>query len=161
MLQNYFKIAFRHLMKHKLFTFIKLSGLTTGITAVLLIGLYLQNELTYDNCHEKGDRIVKVNMEYTFGGKTEQANVTGTKVAPVFEKDFPEVEAAVRVVNSPQVIKIGNELSEEEGVYFADASFFEIFTFPLIEGDSESALSEPFQVVLTATKAKQYFGNRR
>ena len=160
MIQNYFKIAFRHLMKNKLFTSIKLLGLTAGVNAVLLIGLYLQNELTYDNCHEKRDRIVKVNMEYSFGGETNQANVTGNKVAPVFKKDFPEVEAAVRVINLPQVVKIGGDLFEEEGIYFADDSFFEIFTFPFIAGNLETALDEPFRVVLTETKAKQYFGDQ-
>ena len=99
-------------------------------------------------------------MEYSFGGETNQANVTGNKVAPVFKKDFPEVEAAVRVINLPQVVKIGGDLFEEEGIYFADDSFFEIFTFPFIAGNLETALDEPFRVVLTETKAKQYFGDQ-
>lgn len=160
MLTNYLKMSLRHLRKHKLFTFIKLTGLTVGFLGCLLIGLYLQHELSYDDCHEKADRIVRTTMDMYVEGESILVNVTGNKVGPTLRAEFPEVESAVRVIkydNTP--VRYADVLFEEKNFYYADSTFFRIFTFPLIAGDPQQALLNPNQIVLNQSSAKKYFGN--
>ena len=159
MILNYLKLAFRHLLKHKLFSSIKLIGFIVGITSCLIIGLYLFNELSYDAMHENADRIVKVNMEYSFGGETGYVPVTGNKTAPVLKNNFPEIESAVRLMKYPRVITYGDVLMEEKDFYYADSSFFEIFSFPLVQGQAQNILKAPNEVVVTESAAYRYFGN--
>ena len=159
MFKNYFKIAFRNLLKNKLFSTIKLTGLTVGLTACLLICLYIQHELSFDSFHENGDRIVRVTMEYGEGGEVEKnINVTGNKVAPSFREDFPEVESAVRVISYETVVRYNHLLFEEKNFYYADSTFFDVFTFPLLEGNPKTALNAPHKVVITTKMAEKYFG---
>ncbi|PHN01945.1 ABC transporter permease [Flavilitoribacter nigricans] len=160
MFRNYFKLALRNLTKNRLYSVIKISGLTIGMTAAVLIGLYLQHELSFDSVHAKADRIARVTMEY--GGADGDRNfseTTGNKVAPTFQSDFPEIEEAIRVISYKQVAKVGEQLVEEDRIYYADSSFFQVFTFPMLEGDSARAIAEPGKVVLSATMAEKYFGN--
>ena len=160
MFQSNIKIAVRHLRKNKFFTAIKLTGLIAGFLGCLLIGLYLQNELSYDSCHEHANRIVRTTMEYRSGGETARSCYTGNKVGPALKAEFPEVEAAVRVIkydNTP--VSLGEKRFEESDFYYADSSFFEVFTFPLLEGNPKQALSAPNQLVLDASSARKYFGN--
>jgi putative ABC transport system permease protein len=96
MIKNYLKIAWRNLWKNKGFSAINIFGLATGIACCLLITLYVTNEFSYDNFHEKGKRIVRVVMQYGSGNDLSKVGVTGTKVAPAFKRAFPEVEAGVR-----------------------------------------------------------------
>ena len=152
-----FKIAYRHFAKNKLYTAIKLSGLTISLTACVLIGFYLNYELSYDGMHEHADQIVKMNMEYHFGGETAQANVTGTRAGVAFKQDFPEVESFVRVIDYPQVVKYGDKLFEEAHFFFADSTFYKFFSFPLIEGNPEKVLSGPNQLVLSERMVAKYF----
>lgn len=160
MFRNYLKLAFRNLRKNRLYSIIKISGLTIGITAAVLIGLYLQHELSFDTVHAKAERIARVTMEYgAKDGEREFAQTTGNKVAPTFKADFPEIEEAIRVISYKMVAKAGDKLLEEDHVYFADSSFFQVFTFPLLEGDSVKAIAEPGTVVLSASTAEKYFGD--
>src|SRR3954464_5312474 len=99
MFKNYFKTAFRSLWKNKTATSINILGLTIGLTCCLLIALYIQHELSYDDFEVKGSRIVRVIMEYSFNGSnaTNKGNYTSVRVAPVFKRTFPEVESAIRM----------------------------------------------------------------
>lgn len=160
MFRNYLKLALRNLSKNRLYSIIKISGLTIGMTAAVLIGLYLQHELSFDTVHVKADRIARVTMEYgTSDGDREFSEHTGNKVAPTFQDDFPEIEKAIRVIQYKMVARAGDKLLEEDRVYFADSSFFQVFTMPLLEGDSVRAIAEPGKVVLAASTAKKYFGD--
>jgi putative ABC transport system permease protein len=159
MYRHYLILALRHLNKHRLFSGIKILGLTIATASCLLIALYVYNELNYDRMHENGDRIVKANMEYRFGGETVVANVTGSKVSPAFTRAFPEIISGVRMIKSLQVVKIGEQLYEENNLYFADSTFFSIFSFPLLSGNKEMILTDPNQVVLTKKVASKYFGS--
>lgn len=160
MLLNYLKLALRSLKKNGLFSSIKLIGLTIGIVASLLIGLYVRHELSYDAFHDNAERIARVKMEYHFNGETVHVGVTGSKVAPAFQQDFPEVEKAVRVYSRSRVVKAdGQPPREEEHFYFADSTFFEVFTFPLLAGDPSTALDEPDNLVITESTAGRYFGD--
>lgn len=152
-----FKIAYRHFAKNKLYTAIKLAGLTVSLTACILILLYLHYEWSYDRMHEHADQIVKMNMEYHFGGETVQANVTGTRAGVAFKQDFPEVESFVRMISYPQVVKYEDKLFEESRFYFADSTFYKFFSFPLLQGNPEEVLSGPNEMVITERMVSKYF----
>jgi putative ABC transport system permease protein len=158
MLHNYLKTTLRSLWKSKAFSAINVIGLAVGLAACVLIMLYVWNELRYDRFHAQADRIVRVTMEYSLDGEVGKAPVTGTKVAHNFSRDFPEVEKAVKVINNKVVVKAGDQLFEEKNFYYADSTFFQIFSFGLRRGNPNRVLEAPGQVVLTEATARRYFG---
>ncbi|MFT3823423.1 MAG: ABC transporter permease [Chitinophagaceae bacterium] len=160
MLKNYFKIAWRRLMKSKLYSFINIIGLTTGITACVLIGLFIMHELSYDKFNKNADRIVRVTMDYGQEGESNKASVNGSKVGPQFARTFPAVKAFTRVYNSVVVVKQGETVFEEKNFVFADSAFFSMFSFPVLQGDAATLLNAPDKVVLTESMAKKYFGKQ-
>src|SRR5690606_13407393 len=105
MIRNYFKIAWRNLVRHKGFSLININGLTAGLTCCLLLLLYLQHELSYDRFHSKGNRIVRLIMDYTIGDAGHKGNFTSTKVFPEFKRQFPEVESGARMTSTERVVK--------------------------------------------------------
>lgn len=160
MFKNYLKTALRNLWKNKTSSAINMLGLTIGLGGCLLIALYIQHELSYDNFETKGNRIVRMIMEYKFdgGGDPQKGNFTSTKVAPVFKRTFPEVEASARMVRYDKVVGYGDKLFRESFMY-ADSTFFDMFSLKLLRGDAKQVLSGLNKVVLTESAAKKYFGN--
>ena len=156
MLKNYFKIAWRNLKKNRLYAFVNITGLTVGIVSCLLIGVYIKDELSYDRFNDNADKIVRVTMDYSQGGAPQKTSVTGTKVGPQFKRTFPAVDNFVRLEKRGGVITYNNRVFEENSILYADPSFFEVFSFKLINGDA-SALSSPEKIILTQTSAKKYF----
>lgn len=161
MIRNYLKIAFRNLWKNKATSFINIFGLTIGLCSCLLIGLYIQHELNYDNFQQKGNRIVRVIMAYKFDGGAEmkKGNFTSARVAPIFKQTFPEIESAVRVTKWSKVVHYRDKLIDEKSFMYADPSFFNIFSFRLLQGQSNEVLKAPNQVVLTESTARRYFAD--
>ncbi|MGN6402263.1 MAG: ABC transporter permease, partial [Flavisolibacter sp.] len=159
MVKHYFTIAWRNLWKNKVFSLINVVGLAIGLTCCLLMTLYVRHELSYDDFQTKGDRIARVIMEYSFSGAVSKGNFTSTKVAPSFKRNFPEVESAVRMGQYARVVRYDDKLFNEKRFLYADSSFFDLFSLPLLKGSPKEALSGPNKVVLTATTAKKYFGN--
>jgi len=159
MLNHYLKIAIRNLWKNKVFSAINLLGLTVGLTCCFLIGLFISHELSYDNFQTKGDRIARVIMEYSFGGTVNRGNYTSTKVFPAFKKNFPEVEEGVRMSQRKKIVKHGEKLFDEPRFLYADSTFFEMFSFPLLQGNSKEVLLGLNKVVVTRSTATKYFGN--
>lgn len=162
MLRNYFKIAWRSLTKNKVSSLINISGLTVGLSACLLIGLYVQHEFSYDTFQTKGDRIARVIMEYGFDGSPESKQVTSTstKVAPVFVRTFPEVKSAVRMTDASRIIRRNNDLVTEPNFLYADSTFFDLFAGKMLLGNPRTALNGPYKVILTASTANRYFDNQ-
>lgn len=158
MLKNYIKTAWRSIRKNKLYTLINLVGLTTGIVSCLLIGLYIWNEWNFDRFHENGDRIAKVYMEYQFSGTKVESDMTGTKVGPQFQRAFPQIESFVRVDKMTRAVSHEELTFEESGILYVDAPFFEVFSFELTQGNPQTALQEPYSIVLTPDLAEKYFG---
>ncbi|NCT94429.1 MAG: FtsX-like permease family protein [Chitinophagaceae bacterium] len=158
MFKNYFVSAYRSLMKKKFYTAINLFGLTTGLTCCILIFMYIANEVSYDQFHEKKDRITRVIMEYSFGGSVTTGNYTSTKVLPAFKRQFPEIEEGVRMTETERIISYEDKLFTEKKVMFADSTFFQVFTMPLVQGNTQTALSGANKVVLTRSTATKYFG---
>ncbi|WDF53438.1 ABC transporter permease [Mucilaginibacter sp. KACC 22063] len=159
MLKNYFKIAWRKIKKNKLYSFVNIIGLTAGLTSCLLIGIYLYNELSYDSFHQNADRIVRLTMQYSYGTSVESTANTGTKDGPQFKREFPEVEQYVRTMKSAKTFNNNGQLFSEN-VMYADEPFFSVFSFPLIEGNPNTALNSPDKIVITEAIAKKYFGNQ-
>ncbi len=158
MFKNYFKTAFRNLRKNKLYSAINILGLTIGLAACLLIGVYINHELSYDKFNVNADRIVRATMEYKQAGTVNKTATTGTKVGPQFKRMFPEVQEYVRTFISHNVIKTDSKIFDEPRILYADPAFFKIFSFHIIEGDPRTALDAPDKIVLTRSMAKKYFG---
>lgn len=161
MFKNYLKTAWRNFRKNKISSAINIFGLTAGLTCCLLIALYIQHELSYDKFQSNGDRIARVIMEYSFNGSSEsnKVNFTSVRVAPVFKRNFPEVQSGVKMVKYERVVRYKNKLVSEKNFMFADSTFFDMFSFKLLQGNPQTTLSAPNQVVLTESTAKKYFDN--
>lgn len=160
MLKNYLKIALRNLRRHKGYAFINVAGLGVGLAGVLLMALYVGHELTFDRFHADVDRTFRLVQETGEGGLAQ----TGGAHAALLKTHVPAVEATVRLAPWQRTITVpGAESTEqtafaESGFLYADPSFFEVFSFPLAQGDPTAALSASGTVVLTAATAQKYFG---
>src|SRR6188508_1509626 len=159
MFKNYLKTAFRNLAKNKLYSGINIIGLTAGLAACLLIGIFINHELSYDKFNRNADRIVRVTMEYKNAETVNTTATTGTKVGPQFKRTFPSVEEYTRTFINQGIIKYGEKVFDEQHILFADQPFFKIFSFNLLEGNAATALDAPDKMVLTKSMAKKYFGN--
>ena len=159
MFRNYLKTAFRNLRKNKLYSAINIFGLTVGLAACLLIGVYIDHELSYDQFNVNADRIGRATMEYKFSGTVNSTATTGTKVGPQFKRIFPSIEEYVRTFISHNVVQTGDKMFDEPRILYADPAFFKVFSFHLIKGNAATALDAPDKIVLTRSIAKKYFGD--
>ncbi len=161
MFKNHFKVILRNFIKNKTFSSINIAGLSIGLTSCLLITLYIQHELSYDNFEKNGDRVARVIMEYSFEGSNavNKGNFTSVRVAPVFQKTFPEVESAVKMMRTQRIVEYNNKPLNEKRFMYADPTFFDIFSFKLLQGNPRTALSAPHDVIVTTSTAKRYFGD--
>ncbi|MFL5741951.1 MAG: ABC transporter permease [Flavisolibacter sp.] len=158
MLQNYFKVAWRHLQASKLYAIVNIFGLAIGIASCLLIGMYIWDELSFDQFHTNKDRIVRITWEYNFDDADTRTALTGTRVGPEFTRRFPEVEAFVRTMKYGNVVSNQEKMYDEKNFLYADSTFFSLFSFPLLQGNARTVLDAPNKMVLTASAAKKYFG---
>lgn len=162
MLKNYLKVAVRNLFKNKVYSIINVTGLAIGLAGFILITILIRNELSYDSFNKKAGRIYRVvEIQNQKGiGKLDIA-VTMSPLAPAMKNYFPEIENTARLSPSSTLFcKIGDKGFYEKDVSFADPSIFKIFTIPFIEGDPSTALNAPFNLVITQSVAKKYFGDQ-
>jgi putative ABC transport system permease protein len=160
MLRNYLKIAWRTLVNQKMYSLINLLGLCLGLTCVLVITLYLKNELTFDAFHDKADRTYRVTTTVTNAAGTEIKNQTGNTGAvqgPAFKDNIPEVESVTRVQGVFFNVRRGDD-GFYQNAHYVDDNFFQTFSLPLIEGTPQSALASINSIVLSEDGAKKYFG---
>jgi len=155
------KTAVRNLWKHKIFSFINVIGLTVGLTSFILIALFIFDELTYDGIHKNADNIYRVVENKTSAeGKTTRRSGTGFLVSERAKTGFPEIQDAARISRywRPE-IRPGDskEAVFHEDFTAANPGFLNVFSFPLLYGDRNSALTEPKSVILTEETAKKYF----
>ncbi len=162
MIKNYFKIAWRNLMKYKFISFINLFGLTVGLTCCLLITTYILNELSYDKYNRNAENIYRVTRSFNNADGVVSLNLS--TVSPpfgyYFPTDFPEIKKMTRLLNGGTTpLKYKDKLINEPDVYFADENLFDVFTLDVVKGNSKTALEGPFSVMMTEEVAKKYFGN--
>ncbi len=166
MLKNYLKIAFRNLAKYKAFSFINIVGLTVGISCCLLLFLYIQDELSYDQHHTHAPNLYRITTHFNnSGGMTEDLPTASPPIAMAMWSEFPEVVKATRVVSHPgidfyQIYYQEKSFSEDKGL-IVDSTFFEMFNYQFSAGNPQKALSQPNTVVLTQKLARKLFDESR
>jgi putative ABC transport system permease protein len=157
MFSNYFKVAIRNLLRQKGFSFINIFGLALGITCTALIGMWVNDEISYDRFHNDYQRIYRITA--TLPEMKVHAAVSPATLAEAFKEEIPEIEEAVRISSiNTDLMEVGDLKFEEKGVLFADSNFFRVFNFPFIRGNAEQALQKPEGIVLTERMAIKYFG---
>ncbi|HXL58556.1 MAG TPA: ABC transporter permease, partial [Chitinophagaceae bacterium] len=160
MFRNYFKTAFRNLLKNKFYTSINVIGLAVGLATCLLILLYVLDELSFDKYNVNADRIYRVNNEIKFGGNYFDLAQGPALMGSTMVREFPQVEQYTRIRwYGSFLVKKGNENIQEGRVGFADSTLFDVFTLPMIAGDPKTALKEYHSLVVTETVAKKYFNS--
>jgi putative ABC transport system permease protein len=159
MLRSFFINAIRNMRKHSGYLVLNITGLTIGLTSFLLISLYVLNELSYDRFHKNFENIYRVKVKGMMAGSTLDQAITAAPMSQTLLVDYPEIEHSVRVNRSGAwLVKYGETRFNEDGVLFADSSFFSVFDFKLLSGDPKAALANPRSMVLTEKFAKKYFG---
>ena len=158
MFRNYLIIALRNLKRQKTFSAINILGLAIGLGTCILIVLYIQDELSFDSWHAKGDRIYRVIRETKAGGQSDYLPYTSGALARALARDLPEVEKAVRVWIDFIDISLG-EKKFQLGICIADPELFEIFDFPFVRGNLETAFLNPNDIAITESAAKRLFGD--
>jgi len=158
MLQNYIKIAFRNLWRSPLYSLLNIGGLALGIACCLLIALYVYDERSYDRFHPNAANIYRVTEKQKQPEGVFDVAVTPGPLAASLKKDFPEVVATARVGQWNGQLKVGKQVYEEKQMFFVDNELFKLFDFPLVKGDWRTALTKPYELVLTETTARKYFG---
>ncbi len=159
MLKNYLKVALRNLLRNKGFSAINIFGLAIGMASAMLILLWIKNEVSYDQFHDKKDRIYNVWNRAVFSDKLQCWSTTPKVLARTLEKDFPEVEQAARVNwQSNMLLTVGEKRLTVQG-NIVDSNFLEIFSFQLLNGNPASVLDDMHSIVLTMELGKKLFGN--
>jgi putative ABC transport system permease protein len=167
MFKTYLKLAWRSLLKNPVFSFINVFGLATGLTCCLLISMYLYREFSYDQHQQYANRLYQLNTLAIDGGKENRSAHTPAPMAPAMMQEFPEIESSTRLMDAFQDDKTllqyqaGNQTRSfyETKGFFADSTFFRLFTYRFKEGDPRVALDEPNTVVLSQEIAQKIFGN--
>lgn len=158
MLRNYFKVAFRNLLQNKSLSFINIFGLAIGMAFAMLIGLWIQSEMSFNSFHKNVDRIAVVRKNTLFNN---ERNTQISIPLPLYDElrlNYPEIKHISRADwGNPHSLMTGNEKFKKKGLY-VDPDFLKMFSFPLKKGNIETALSDPNSIVITETLATTMFG---
>ncbi len=159
MFKNYLVFTSRLIKRDKFHYFLNFLGLSSGIACCIVIMLFLSNELTYDQHHEKADRIYRISSNYVTSGKPLLYAITSPALGPRLKEEYPEIEDFVRVVPLPEMLFVHEDKRiYQERIVLADPSILRVFTHPLLRGNMETCLKDPNCVVLTETLSRRYFG---
>jgi putative ABC transport system permease protein len=159
-LGSYFKIILRNIARFKGFSFINITGLAIGMASAILILLWIQNELSFDQFHEKKDRIYVLYNRAKINGKLECWPSVPTLITPVLRTSYPQVEEITRLNGvGPLILNVGDRHFEAKGM-MVDPGFLRMFSFPLTEGAVQQALNSPRSMVITEKFAKEVFPGR-
>ncbi|MRR21623.1 hypothetical protein EG830_01415, partial [bacterium] len=160
MIRNFFLVTLRNISRQKAFTFINITGLAIGLAASLLILLWVQDELSYDRFHEKGEQIYRVEEDQFYSGERYHVTVTPHPSGPVWQEKIPEIKEQARLNRLPRVLFRRNDnVFFESAIVASDSGLFKMFSFPIILGDPENLLDSPHSIVLTKKLADKYFGD--
>lgn len=158
MLKNYFKIAFRNLIRQKSFSILNIVGLTIGMAASIFIFLWVQHEQSYDRFHKHADRIYRITAE---ASEDFHAAINNATMPIALQAEVPAIQKVLRISHpSKNIFSYGDAHYEEDRGFFVDSTFFDFFSFPLLEGNATTALLRPDAILLTKSLAEKYFGNR-
>jgi putative ABC transport system permease protein len=159
MIKNYFKIAFRNLLRNKGFSILNISGLAIGMASAIFILLWIQNELSYDRFHANKDRLYQVWEANLVGGEIQAGTPTPEIMAPILNNEVPEIEQVSRINWGGNSLFVVGDKSLKASGNIVDPAFLQMFSFPLLKGDPKTALNDPYSMVITESLAKRIFGN--
>jgi putative ABC transport system permease protein len=158
MFQNYIKIAFRNLLRHKAFSFINIAGLAIGMACSILILLWVEHETSFDTFHKDFSKIYRITAQLK--ELEVKAAVTSAPIANAIQQQIPQIQSAVRIApGRTGLLQVEDRVFEEKAIMFVDSNFFSFFSFPLISGDPATVLRQPESIVISEAMAKKYFGN--
>ncbi|MES2265999.1 MAG: ABC transporter permease [Bacteroidota bacterium] len=158
MFKNYLKVTWRNLLKNKTFTGINIAGLAVGMASAALILFWVQNEVSYDQFHTKKARLFQMYNRSVFDGKLWCWGTTPKVLRATLKQDYPQVDEAARKNDCQFLFTQGEKHLNVRGL-FTDADFLTMFSYPLIKGDSKTALKDINNIVVTEKMAKKLFGN--
>jgi putative ABC transport system permease protein len=169
MIRNYLKIAWRNLMKNKVFSFINIFGLSVGLTCCILISLYIYHEVSYDRYHENGNRIFRLGTTFIDQGVEERGSTTSAPLGKMLQEEYPEIAASTRSLQLFRDDKTLFRVQQGEGQVhsfyeknglLADSNFFQVIQYPFREGNPKTALQAPNSVVISEEIAHKLFGSQ-
>jgi putative ABC transport system permease protein len=159
MIKNLLKTAIRHIIKHSGYSILNILGLTLGISSALFLIIYVSDEVSYDRYHRNADRIYRVSAKITEPDDQFTWNVAQIPFGPQVVKDYPEVQSFVRFINMPRALyKYEENEFNEENFYYVDSTLFDIFSYQVVKGDVNAAITQPKKIALTEKIAARYFG---
>ncbi|MEQ9591076.1 MAG: ABC transporter permease, partial [Cyclobacteriaceae bacterium] len=162
MLKNFLKIAYRNLLKKRVYTFINVLGLSVGAAASLLIFLYVRHEHSYDKFYRDTDQLYRVAMERSYPDRVALFSFIPGGYASAFKEEIPEIEKSTRLVGFPDfasVFRYNDVTFQEKYHFFADSNFFDVLDFKLVKGNPKTALKFANTVIVSESMAKKYFGS--
>lgn len=160
MIKNYLTLTLRNLKSNKGYFIINLLGLTIGITAFILITLWIKAETSYDKFHKNANNIYRIDYLLYEEGILEQHSASGSgAIGKEIKNTFPEVTAYTRFTRTESLVKYGDKTFKEKNILYAQSSFFDMFSFPLLTGKADSSLLAINHAVITEETARKYFGN--
>lgn len=169
MVRHFFQIAWRQLLKRKFYSFINIAGLAIGMACCVLITLYVQHELSYDQYHSKRDRIYRVLQTFRSVQPGEILTAPTPQdywvwgcapVGPTLQADFPQIEKVVRFMSPLSLLlQRGEKRFQQDNLLFMDSTAFDVFSWKMLAGDPHTALTAPNSIVLTKTVAQKFFGD--
>ncbi|MCJ7579475.1 MAG: ABC transporter permease [Candidatus Aminicenantes bacterium] len=163
MYRNYITTALRNILKYKGFSLINIIGLAIGIASCLLILLFVQSELKYDQFHQNADRIYRVGFTFHVGTNQFDAALGPCPLAAALIEEFPEVQSAARIFarqsrGGDVYVRYEDKRFKENQFLWADPELLDILTIPIVKGNAAEALSQPNSLILTVETAEKYFG---
>ncbi|HKH62145.1 MAG TPA: ABC transporter permease [Flavitalea sp.] len=159
MFKNYLKTAIRNILKNKVVSFINITGLSLGMAGAVLLILNIQYELSFDQFHQQKNTIFKAYNKDIVNGKLECWSITPPPLAPALKQEYPEIKEFTRVAGTQKLFSFGNDKLKANGNY-VDPSFLRMFSFPLVNGNMETALADLHSIVITEEFAKKMFGDQ-
>ncbi|MDW3195651.1 MAG: ABC transporter permease [Cytophagales bacterium] len=164
MFNSHVTMALRSARKEKVFSILNVLGLAMGFSACLYIGMYVLDEARYDTFHEHAPNIYRINQTFIWGDTDNLFGSTGPGVMPAIQAEVPEFDVMTRVHPiDDQLVHTqvaGSKMLEETKLYAVDSTFFKVFTFPLLQGNPNTAMVNPNSIILTESIAKKYFGDQ-
>ncbi|GAB3798999.1 ABC transporter permease [Spirosoma humi] len=159
MLTNYLKIAWRNLVRNKIYSALTLLGLVSGMVGAILLELYVYDELTFDGYHTRAADIYRLNLHLKWGDNDLNMGVVSAPIGPALQHEYPEVSHVLRVKPGHEILfRVGEKALYVKNVIYADSTLFSFFDYSFIDGNPRASLLKPNSVILTQTLAMSLFG---
>ncbi len=160
MLKNYFKLAYRNILRHKRYAFLNIVGLAVGLAACLLMASYVIHELSFETMHPDRGRIFRINGRIPMGGQVLLNAIVASPFGPAVKESLPEIEESVRILRRHNVpVRVADRDFKESLMFYAEQEILDVFAIPLLRGNPRTALEAPFTVIIDETLARKYFGD--